>query len=124
MDEEKMLFYNKMEKEKKEYIQILLAAAITVIGSIGPVWNISNAIWYTFSAISTLLLGYWAFKHKLAGAICGFLMNGILYLIVSYCLKDDTNSFYIFIILPIFFTLVPTFLLYRLLTKIIPYKNK
>ncbi|RZK59581.1 MAG: hypothetical protein EOO91_04750 [Pedobacter sp.] len=123
MDQDKTSFYKRMDKEKKEYLQILSATAITVLGSIGPIWSISSEVWYVVSTISAIILGYWGFKNKIAGAICGLLMNCILYFVVSYCLKDDTNSLYIFIIVPIFFTLAPTFLLYRLLAKIILYKK-
>lgn len=124
MDQDKTSFYERMDKEKKEYLQILSATAITLLGATGPIWSISNVVWYVASTISAMVLGYWGFKNKIAGAICGLLVSGILYFIVSYCLKDDTNSLYVFILIPILFTLAPTFLLYRLLAKVIPYKNK
>jgi len=119
-EQRKLMFDNRIETEKKNELHNVMISAIIFLSIIGPVFGIRSGFWYFFATVTGGILGYFGFKHKVGGVVVGVMMVLLTLLTVSYYLADRRSYINIELLIPVAITMIPTFLVYWLLSKIFP----
>jgi len=96
------LFDEKVNKESSEDYEKLAAFLLIFLGLIGPLFNITNFLWYFFASVLAGVGGYLAYKEKpIGGAVRSITFVILIPIFYNWYVSGRTSIIKIELLIPI-----------------------